>query len=488
MPRDTTERSTRVAVIGAGAGGLALGALLRRAGVDDFVIFEKSDGVGGTWRVNTYPGAECDVPSHLYSFSFLLNPAWSKTFAGQPEILAYLEHCADVTGLRPHLRTSTAVESVSWDGTTRRWSLRTEHGDTWQAQVVVSAVGLFNAPAWPDLPGLDSFAGPVMHSARWDHGVELSGKRVGVIGTGASAIQVVPAIAGEVSHLDVYQRSSPWIVPRGDEPFTPQDKARFEADAMAARRQRHAIYRFYEGNTMVRSDDPMAAKLERYALAHLEASVADPGLRARLTPDYPIGCKRVLLSDDYYPTLLRPDVELVTDAIERVVPEGIVTAGGVVHPLDVIVAATGFRAVDYLHGVEVVGRDGRRLHDDWASEPRAYLGMAVPGYPNFFVFYGPNTNQGGNSILLILEAQARYVVQLLAVLERTGVDALEVSTDAFDDYNLELDHDLEGTVWTACANYFRTASGHIATQLPHPASWYRRRARRVRVGDYVPVD
>jgi cation diffusion facilitator CzcD-associated flavoprotein CzcO len=483
----TDLRTTRVAVIGAGPGGLGLGLLLRRAGIDDFLIFEKGEGVGGTWRVNTYPGAECDVPSHLYSFSFLLKPDWSKTFAGQAEILEYLEHCADTGGIRPHLRTCTAVDSVTWNDANRRWLVHTEHGDVWEANVVVSAVGMFNAPAWPELPGLESFAGPVIHSARWDHDVELAGKRVAVVGTGASAIQIVPALAPEVAHLDVFQRSAPWVMPRGDKAFTDGDKARFAADALVARRHRHAIFRFYEGNTMVRADDAMAPAFERYARAHLEASVPDRQLRARLTPDYPIGCKRILLSDDYYPALQRPNCDLVTEGIARVVPEGIVTADSVSHQLDVIVLATGFRTVDYLHGVDVIGRDGRRLHDEWAVEPRAYLGMTIPGYPNLFVFYGPNTNQGGNSILLILEAQARYVVQMLDALERLGIDALEVSPDAFAAYNAELDHDLEGTVWTACDSYFRTASGHIATQLPHPSSWYRRRARRVRLGDYVPV-
>jgi cation diffusion facilitator CzcD-associated flavoprotein CzcO len=486
MPHDI-RRTTRVAIIGAGAGGLALGILLRRAGIDDFTIFEKGDGVGGTWRVNTYPGAECDVPSHLYSFSFMLKPDWSKTFAGQAEILEYLEVCADAGGVRPHLRTCTTVDSVTWDDDAHRWLVHTGHDETWEAQLVVSAVGMFNAIAWPDLPGLDTFAGPVLHSARWDHGVELAGKRVAVIGTGASAIQIVPAIAEEVAHLNVFQRSAPWIMPRGDTPFTDEDKLRFASDAMAARRHRHGIFRFYEGNTMVHEDDSRATALERYARGHLEASVPDPELRAHLTPDYPIGCKRILLSDDYYPAIQRENCRLVNAPIERVVADGIITADGESHPLDVVVLATGFRTVDYLHGVEVFGRGGRCLHDDWASEPRAYLGIAVPGYPNFFVLYGPNTNQGGNSILIILEAQARYVVQMLGALDDLGVDALDVSPEAFVAYNTELDRDLAGTVWTACGSYFRTTSGHIATQLPHPSGWYRHRARRIRLDDYVPV-
>jgi cation diffusion facilitator CzcD-associated flavoprotein CzcO len=477
-------QSVRVAIIGAGAGGIGLGMLLLRSGIDDFVILEKAAGVGGTWRVNTYPGAECDVPSHLYSYSFQLNPDWSKTFSGQREILAYFERCTDESGLRPHIRTSTGVESVTWDASCRRWIVRTQHGDEIDTQVVVSAVGMFNAPAWPDIEGLDEFAGAVMHSARWDHDVGLAGRRVGVIGTGASAIQIVPAIASEVDHLDVYQRSAAWMMPRNDRPFSPEERRRFATDLMATRRHRHEIYRFYEDNTMFLDDDPRATAFERYALEHLRNSVSDPTLRDALTPDYPVGCKRILLSDDFYPAIQRSNVELVTDPIERATQSGLLTAGGVEHPLDVIVLATGYQATAYLHGLDVVGRDGRRLHDEWSTEPRAYLGMAVPGYPNFFVFYGPNTNQGGNSILIILEAQARYVLQALNVMDERSIDVLEVTKAAADAYNKQLDDDLSATVWVHCSSYFRTATGHIATQLPHPSSWYRRRARRLELDDY----
>lgn len=477
-------RDVRVAVIGAGAGGLGLGILLLGAGIDDVVLFDRADGVGGTWRVNTYPGAECDVPSHLYSFSFALNPGWTKTFAGQAEILAYLEECAERSGVRDRVQTSTAVRSVVWDDERCRWRLRTEHGDEWTAQVVVSAVGMFNAPAWPAIAGLDAFAGPVMHSARWDHDVELAGRRVGVVGTGASAVQIVPAVAGDVAHLALFQRSAPWILPRNDRPYSDDDKLRFAADAMAARRHRKGIERFYEGNTAFRVGDPRLAGIEAFARGHLEASVADPGLRAALTPDDPIGCKRILLSDDFYAAIQQDHVELVTAPIDRVTASAVVTGDGAEHPLDVLVLATGYRATDYLHGLEVVGRDGRRLHDDWASEPRAHLGMTVPGYPNLFILYGPNTNQGGNSILLILEAQARYVVRALRAMERDGFAALEVTDEAFTAYNRSLDDDLAGTVWTSCRSYFRTPSGHIATQLPHPAGWYRGRTHHVDLADF----
>jgi cation diffusion facilitator CzcD-associated flavoprotein CzcO len=481
MPETTT---TRVVIIGAGAGGIGLAIMLERAGIDDYVIFDKADGLGGTWRVNTYPGAECDVPSHLYSYSFALNPEWSKTFAGQAEILRYLEECAESAGVTTHLRLGTAVESVSWSEDCARWFVSTTDGQQVWAQVVVSAVGMFNAPAYPDLPGLDRFGGSVMHSARWHHDVAIDGQRVAVIGTGASAIQIVPAIAPTVGHLDVFQRSPAWIMPRDDEPFTADQRRRFAESPLDARRHRHGIYRFYEGNTVIKVDDRRVAVFEKFARAHLENSVADPELRAKLLPDYPIGCKRILLSSEFYPAIQRANVELVTDAIDHVTASGIVTADGVEHPLDVIVLATGYRATDYLHGLDVVGRDARRLHDDW-TEPRAYLGMVVAGYPNFFVFYGPNTNQGGNSILLILEAESRYVVDALQTMDREGIEVIEVKDAVVDAYNEALDAELEGTVWGAgCGNYFRSASGRVATQLPHPSRWYRQRTRRIDLDDY----
>jgi cation diffusion facilitator CzcD-associated flavoprotein CzcO len=475
----------RVAVIGAGAGGLALAMLLERAGITDFVLLEKADGVGGTWRRTRYPGAECDVPSHLYSYSFALNPEWSKTFAGQREILDYLERCADEAGVRDRIRCSTAVERATWCEQTRSWNLHLDDGSTLHAKVLVSAVGMFNAPSYPDLEGLDRFAGSVMHSAEWDDRVAIDGRRVGVVGTGASAIQIVPAIAGRAAHLDVFQRSPAWIMPRLDDEFSDEQKHAFRADPLSARRLRQEIYRFYERNTVVQVDDPRREVLETFARDHLEASVADPVLRAALTPDYPIGCKRILVSNDFYPALQRDDVELVTRSIDHVTPTAIVTTDGVEHELDVIVLATGYRATDYLHGVEVRGRDGLSLHEQWAEDPRAYLGMAVPGFPNFFVFYGPNTNQAGNSILLVLEAEARYVVRAVQEMERGSIDVLEVKASVTDRYNRELDAALDGTVWVAgCHNYFRSPSGRVTTQLPHRSSWYVQRTRRVDLDDY----
>lgn len=466
---------TRIVIIGAGPGGLAMGHHLQAARTDDFVVLERLDGVGGTWRVNTYPGSECDVPSHLYSFSFRLHPWWSKSYAAQPEILNYLETFAQESGLIDHVRCDTEVTSVVWDDPTARWTVTAADGRIWSAQHVVSAVGTFNDPLPPDLPGIDSFAGPVIHSARWDHGVNLTGRRVAVVGTGASAIQIVPELAGIVAHLDVYQRTAPWVLPRNDVPFTPEQQEAFAADPELMATMRSEIERFYLEAIPLRAGDPRAEVLAAIGRAHLEASVADPELRAKLEPGTVIGCKRILVSDTYYPALQRPNVELVTDPISEVVPEGIVTADGRCRPAEVIVAATGFRATDYLHGIEVIGRGGESLHQRWGDEPRAYLGMAVPGFPNFFVMYGPNTNQAGNSILVVLEAQARYITRWITGLASRGAEVAEVTDDAFVEDQRRLDREMEGTVWSQCGSYFRTATGHVATQMPVTSREYEQR-------------
>lgn len=477
---------TRVAILGAGAGGLGMAIRLERAGITDYAIYEKSDGVGGTWRSNTYPGAACDVPSHLYSYSFELNPRWSKAFADQPEILAYFEGCADTYGVRDRLHCGTAIVRAQWDEARGRWLLTSDAGETFSAEVVVAALGLFNARAYPDIVGLETFAGTVMHSGDWDHDHDFSGERVAVIGTGASAVQIIPRLQPIVGHLDVYQRSPAWILPRPDTPFSEPEQERFATDVMHARRFRYGIYQFLERGFPIDRADPNAAVLEEGARAHLDDAVADPGLRATLTPDYPIGCKRVLVSSDYYPALQRDNVALITQPIERVIPTGVVTDEGVEHECDSLVLATGYRATEYLHGLDVSGVGGRSLHDEWAEVPAAYLGLTVAGYPNFFVFYGPNTNQGGNSIIVILEAQAHYVTRALRAMDETGATIVEVKRAVMDAYNDELQRAFPATVWAeGCRTYFHSATGRIVTQMPFKSMEYRRRTRYFRTDDYV---
>jgi cation diffusion facilitator CzcD-associated flavoprotein CzcO len=474
----------RVAIIGAGAGGLGLAIRLKKTRQRDFVLFEASDGVGGTWRSNTYPGAACDVPSHLYSYSFARKPDWTKTYAEQPEILRYFEECAQRFGISDHVRPHTRITAAHWDEQARRWRLTDADGGRYEADVVVSAVGTFATPSYPDIAGLDSFAGPCFHSARWEHDHDLVGRRVAVIGTGASAAQIVPELAKVAETVDVFQRTPQWILPRSDKPFTEEQKRRFARNPIAARRHRRELYWAFENTIAFREEG--AEQLKAIALGHIEYRIKDDGLRAKLTPDYLFGCKRTLVCSDFYKAVLRDNVELVTERIERVTPGAVVTTGGREHPVDAIVLATGFRATEYLEGIEVVGLGGRRLHDEWSDVPHAYMGLTVAGYPNFFMLYGPNTNQGGNSIIVILEAQSAYVLSALRAMRWRRARAVDVRPEVMDAYNRELQEALAGTVWSdGCQSYFTNANGKIATQLPQTSRWYAQRTKHFRMREYV---
>lgn len=475
-----------VVVIGAGFGGLCVAHRLAEDGIDDVVILERDDGVGGTWRANAYPGAACDVPSHLYSLSFAPKPDWSRAFATQPEILAYIEDCYDRLDVRRKVRTNVSIASAEWCDDDSIWSVRACDGRTYETPVLVSAVGMFNTPQIPDIEGREDFAGASFHSARWDHDHDLTGRRVAIVGTGASAIQVVPAIAEAASHVDVYLRTAPWILPRKDQPYTDEQKQRFASDPAEALRHRDELHALFEQTTAFVAEDPSTELIAGIARDYLAHKVTDPELRARLTPGQAFGCQRTLISSDWYPTVQRDDVELVTTAIDRITPSGIRTVDGTERTVDTLVWCTGFRAGDYLHGIEIVGRHGTELHDHWAGVPRAYHGMCVPGFPNFFMLYGPNTNQGGNSILLILEAQAQFVASALAAARAAGATAVEVSTDAMARHCAELEADLAGTVWAnGCTSYFHNDAGDIVTQLPHTSGWYRQATEQIDVDDFI---
>ncbi|HKY15778.1 MAG TPA: NAD(P)/FAD-dependent oxidoreductase [Microthrixaceae bacterium] len=483
--KGTVSERHRVAIVGAGIGGLGLAHGLREDGIDDFVLLERSDGVGGTWRHNTYPGAACDVPSHLYSYSFAPNPRWSKVFADQPEILDYLERCADEWELRSHLRTGWKVAEAHWSQDDCCWTLRSATGETVVAAVVVFATGMFDEPRPVAIEGIDAFDGDTVHSARWDHSVELEGRRVGVVGTGASGVQIVPEVAKVAARTLVFQRTPPYVLPRRDPPYTAEEQARFESDAAELARVRDELYWAFEGTEAFRLGNPMAEVVKGIAIEHLERRIPDPALRAKLTPDYELGCNRTLISSDFYKAVVRDDVDLVTEPIARVRPEGVETVDGVVHDLDVLVLATGFRAGEYLHGIDVVGMHGEQLHERWAQHPHAYLGMTITGFPNMFVFYGPNTNQGGNSIILILEAQAIYVRGALDAMARDGLAALDVRRDSLDRYERELLEAMSGTVWaTGCHSYFTDAGGRVVTQLPHTSRWYAERTATFDLDEY----
>lgn len=476
---------SRVAIIGAGFGGLATAHALAVAGIDDVVIFEREDGVGGTWRVNSYPGAACDVPSHLYCLSFAPNPAWSRSYASQGEILAYLEDCYDRFDVRRKVRNSTAIVAAEWLEDASCWRLRDARGGVYEAAVLVAAVGMFHTPLLPDIAGRDEYTGTAFHSARWNHAHDISGRRVAVVGTGASAIQIVPAIAGQASRTLVFQRTPPWILPKKDEPYTDEQRQLFASQPELARRHRDELYDMFEQATSFLRDDPVAALLTEVANSYRERKVADPVLRARLQPDYPIGCKRTLVTSAFYPALQRDDVDLITAPIARLTTSGIRTADGIDWPCDTIVWSTGFRAAEYLYGIKVTGTAGRDLHRQWAGVPRAYHGMAVPGFPNFFMLYGPGTNQGGNSIILILEAQAGFIADTLRAMDAAQADAVEVTDVAMQRYTAALLAALDTTVWTGgCDSYFRTAAGDVVTQLPHTSHWYCQQIARFPAADF----
>ena len=471
-----------VGIIGAGAGGIAMGIQLADGGYD-FTIFDRADGFGGTWRHNTFPGAACDVPSHLYSFSFAPNPRWSKTYANQPEILEYLEKVAADHGLHGHLRPATVVETVRWSDRDRRWTLTTDTGAAYHFDVVVSAVGMLDVPNIPAIPGAEKFRGRAFHSSRWDHSRSTAGERVASIGTGASAIQYVPAIAPRTAHLTVFQRTPIWVSPRHDVPFTAEQQELFEREPGAARALRDEIFNSYETSSFD-ADAAQTREATELAYGYLMRKVADPELRAKLTPDYPVGCKRPLMSREWFPTFALPHVRLETSPIAEFTEAGLRTADGVEHRVDTVVYGTGFKAADYLSSIDVYGADGRRVHDEWRDGPEAYLGTLVAGYPNFFVLYGPNTN-GVNSILYIHEVQTAFIRRILDVMERRGARTVEVKRAAQDRYNAAIQAAMAGKVWLAnCTSYYRHPSGKVVTQLPYSGKTFAERTREMIPEDY----
>jgi cation diffusion facilitator CzcD-associated flavoprotein CzcO len=477
-----SRRTPAIAIAGAGFGGIALAVYLKRAGIESFTIHERASDIGGVWRDNAYPGAACDVPSLLYSFSFAQDHPWSASYAPQAEILGYLRHCVARYGLAPHIRFGSEIAAATFDEQAGRWHLETASGETVEADIFVSAVGLFNRPALPDIPGRGDFAGLQFHSARWPAECDLTGKRVAVIGTGASAIQIVPAIASSVAKLYVFQRSPHHVLPRADPGLVAAGSLR---QAMARRLRRLRIFLQFENAVRRRGSPRLTRKGEAAFRSHLEAQVSDPALRARLTPDFPLGCKRVLQSNDWYTALQKPNVELVDAPIAAIGRDVIRTGDGAARAVDVIIYSTGFTPTDYLAPMRITGRGGRDLNAAWRDGAEAYLGIAVSGFPNFFMLYGPNTNAVG-SIIHMLESQARYIVRCVAALGRSGASWMDVRAAAQRDYSAAVQRRIGATVLVhpTCRSYFRTASGRVTTQWPGFMTEYRRRTRRVKRGDY----
>ena len=468
-----------IAIVGAGFSGLGTAIRLKRHGIEDFVVLERHDDVGGTWWANTYPGCTCDVPSHLYSFSFAPNPDWSRTYSPQPEIRAYLRRCAVRYGLYPHIRLGTAVTGADWDDAAGRWTLTTS-GGTVSARVLVAGIGPLSEPRVPDLPGLDTFEGTVFHSARWRHDHDLAGERVAAIGTGASAIQFVPAIQPQVARLTVFQRSAPWVLPHTNRRISAPERRLYRRLPALQKLVRGGVYAGREVLVLGLVKQPrLMALLERIARRHLREQVADPALRARVTPAYAIGCKRMLPSNHWYPAIAAPNVELVTDPIREVRARSIVTASGAEHAVDTIVLATGFKVAEMPLGAWVRGRDGKRLADAWRESPRAYLGTAMPGFPNLFVLLGPNTGLGHSSMVYMIESQLNHVLDALRVMEERGAAVAEVEPAVAAAYDRELDARLAKTVWsTGCSSWDLDASGRNVALWPDWTWRFRRRTRR----------
>ncbi|MEO3976622.1 NAD(P)/FAD-dependent oxidoreductase [Streptomyces sp. CAU 1734] len=490
-PGSPPARHVRVVIVGAGFAGIGTAIRLMAEGHRDLLILEREEEPGGAWRDNTYPGCACDVPSRLYSFSFAPNPEWSRRYAPQEEIRRYLRQCADSHGLGPRLRLGCELRAARWDAERQRWELRTSRGPL-TAGVLVMAQGPLSEPAVPAIPGLDGFTGELFHSARWRHGLDLGDQHVGVIGTGASAVQFIPRLQRAARRVTVFQRTPSWIMPRNDRPVPGWQRALFRHLPVAQRAARAREYLVREaGLPALLGNRTLAALGRRQALAHLHRQIGDPALRAALTPDYALGCKRVLMSDDYYPALSSPNVEVVTDPITEIAPDAVRTGGTggntASHPVDVLILGTGFRVTDAAYARRVTGAGGRTLDEVWQGSPQAHLGTTVAGFPNLFLMAGPNTGVGHTSLIYMIESQIRYVLSCLRMMDERGIGAVEVRAGAQSSYNAELQRRMRDTVWATggCAGWYRDRQGRVTTIWPEPTWRYRRRTRSFDPERYV---
>ncbi|MEL8056795.1 MAG: NAD(P)/FAD-dependent oxidoreductase [Pseudomonadota bacterium] len=480
-----------VIIIGAGLGGLCAAIKLQEAG-HTFDIVEKLDKVGGTWAQNTYPGVACDVPVALYQFSFAQSVNWSRAFPQGGEIQAYAEEITDRYQLRPNVHLSDEAVSAIWNETERQWTVTTASDKTFTGDAVIGALGQLNRPNWPDINGKDEFEGAITHSASWDHSIDMEGKRVGMIGSAASAIQIIPELANTASHLTVFQRSPNWVVPRRDVAMSPQEGMLLMTNPELAMKigamNREIIYEnadtfFWQAFKWTPEG---RAAYHSVATNHMNSQVADPDLRAKLTPDYPIGCRRILVSDDYFPALCQDNVTLETDHIDCITSTGITTKSGHTHDLDVIAFATGFETTGWKWSVDVQGRDGKHLNDVWRDYPEAYLGITVTDFPNLFVLYGPNTNLGHNSITFMLERQVEYTVKALDGLDKAGAKALMPTRAAQDRFNAQVQADLDKTVWAdpACNSWYKNEHGKITQNWSSNTKDYAKAVAEVKLEDY----
>lgn len=476
----------RIVILGAGVGGLCTGVQLKRAGIHSFTILEKADKPGGTWRDNTYPGSGCDVPSHLYSFSFEPDWPWDYKFGKQAEIERYLDHVTRKYGLTSHIRYGEEVTAARFDEARGVWHLTTRAGETVEADIVVSGLGQLNRPFTPKIDGLENFEGPVFHSARWDHSVDLKGKKVACIGNGASAIQFVPEIAKEVADLTIFQRTPNWVVPKNDAKYG--KLAHFFYGKIPGMRRLHRIWLWLtlERNFLAFRQGSFFGKLfEKAGRKAMEEHITDPDEQKKLLPDYPAGCKRILLSNDWWPALARDNVHVETSHVAHITKDAVVTQDGTRHEADVVIFATGFQSTDFLAPMEIKGRNGFDINEAWRDGAEAYLGMAVSGFPNFFMLYGPNTNLGHNSIIFMIECQVHYILACIKQMMTRGIDVIDVKPEAQTEFNTQLQQDMSRTVWAAgCESWYKTESGKVTNNWSGPTLTYWWRTREPDLSDF----
>ncbi|HZR37595.1 MAG TPA: NAD(P)/FAD-dependent oxidoreductase [Nevskia sp.] len=488
-----TDRSPRIAIIGGGFAGLSVAYYLKRAGIESFTIYEKAASAGGVWRENTYPGAACDVPSHLYSFSFEPHYPWSRRYGGQAEILQYQRHVARKFDLERHFRFGKEVAGAEYDAARGLWKVAFASGETAEAEILVAAVGQLHRPAYPDIPGMQRFAGKAFHSARWDHGCDFHGKTVAVIGSGASAVQFVPELARQAGKLYLFQRSPGWCIPKFDRAFNGFERWLLRTFPLVYDLDRRRIFWVIEflASSMIRRGllSRLAdAVLRLLAKGLMWAQVRDPELRRKLTPDFPVGCKRTLLSNDWLRALARPNVEVVTERISEITTDGVKTADGALRDADIIVYGTGFAASQFLAPMDLKGADGQSLRALWQNGAEAYLGVGVAGFPNFFMLYGPNTNLGAGSIIYMLEAQGRYIAGCAALLRSRGLKSLEVKAEAQRRYNEEVQQRNRGTTYeSGCHSWYIGPDGRNTNNWVGYMTEYGRRLKEPVLEDYTLV-
>ena len=489
MIKAVTPHETDIAIVGAGFSGLGTAIQLDRHGFGDYVVLERSGDVGGTWSANTYPGCQCDVPSNLYSFSFARKPDWTHSYPEQPQILDYLHDCAERFGVMPKVRLNCEMQDAEWIPDERRWRIETSDGEL-RARVLVAAPGLLSEPRIPDIPGLETFQGRTFHSARWDHSDDLTGKRVAVMGTGASAIQIVPRIQPQVEQLYVLQRTPPWVLGHNDREIGPRLKQVYKRFPPAQRLSREGVYWAREllcaGFVAF---PPLLKVTELVAKMHIRQQVKDPELRRRVTPDYALGCKRILLSDDWYPALQEPNAELVTTGVTEVRERSIVFADGTEREVDTIVFATGFSPTDPPIARRIRRRGGTSLAEDWSAGMRAYLGSTVAGFPNLFLLWGPNTNLAHSSVVFMAESQLNYVLGALESMRREGAGAVEVRRDVQDAWNEHIQEKLQKTVWNTggCASWYIDRNGDNPIMWPGFTFSFRRKTRHFEPAEHITL-